>query len=164
MSSSNCFFLEEYIRILSCKWKDRERGRRKVSGPGPACLSPPLHVFRAAVGLWVGRVPGAYFCPQHITLLSTGPWPGAGWKHPSAPCSPPREHQHCSNISHILGSHFPIMNVTFSNFVDIFKNSHFHQSIIIPDLLWEFYNIGTQSLTSGVIDSMWYFTANRDQF
>lgn len=97
---------------------------------GLSCLPPPLHVFRAAVRLWVGRVPGAYFCPQHITLLSTGPWPGAGWKHPSAPCSPPREHQHCSNISHILGSHFPIMNVTFSNFVDIFKNSLFHQSII----------------------------------
>lgn len=34
------------------------------------------------------------------------------------------------NTSNILGFHFPVMNVTFSNLLSVFKNSLFRQSII----------------------------------
>ena len=114
--------------------KRQSRGRRKVGRPGPV-LSPCPAVFSGQQWGWGGRTARAHFFPQHLTLLSTGPRPGAGWKHPPAPCSAPRERQHRSNTSHVLGSQFPIMNVTFSNFADIFKSSLFHQSIITSKFL-----------------------------
>ena len=87
---------------------DREE-ERKVSGSGPVLspLAPPC--FQGSSEVVGGKsarglvLPPASHTPVH-----------------RAPCSHPREHQHCSNTSHILGSHFPIMNVTFSNFADIF--------------------------------------------
>lgn len=58
------------------------------------------------------------------SLLSPHSSPEGLGAHPTAtlPAS--------DNTSNILGFHFPVMNVTFSNLLSVFKNSLFRQSII----------------------------------
>lgn len=100
---------------------ERKKGRSVVLGL--SCLPCPSHVFRAAVRVVGGKVRGLVLPPASHTPVHRGPMQSS------------QERQHCSNTSHILGSHFPIMNVTFSNFADIFKTASFHQSIITSKFL-----------------------------